>query len=106
MNESLTENTIIAPAPKRRGPNKKKRVVRAKAEPQSKDAPVKDGEFAGISATSCCSGCTPECCVISTVEICKHPYKTADSGCGPITMKNRLKARKLIKHQMVDLTGG
>jgi hypothetical protein len=105
MNESIITEDTITP-PKRRGPNKKRRVVRAKSEPQPKAAPVKDGEFAGISATSCCSACTVERCVISTVDICKHPYKTADSGCGPITMKNRLKARKLLKHQVIELAGG
>lgn len=106
MNESLTE-TPVAPVPKRRGPNKKKRNARA-APKQTKDVnePVKDGEFAGVSATNCCAACTPERCVISTVDVCKHPFKTADSGCGPVTMKNRLRVRKLLKHQMIDLAGG
>lgn len=111
MSES-TEATVTeapAPAPKptrqHRRPNKRpKRQARA-AKPSTEDKPIKGGEFAGVSATACCTACTPERCVISTVGVCKHPYKTGDSGCGPITIENRHKVRKLIKHQLIDLRG-
>ncbi len=72
---------------------------------KAKPVVTKDNPFAGITANACPTACTPARCVISTVGICKHPYKSSVNGCGPRTMENRDKAKKLIKHQMVDLKG-
>jgi uncharacterized phage protein gp47/JayE len=103
MNEQIDEVPVVKP-PKPRKQVKKR--ASAKRETKPNDVPARGGEFAGVSATSCCAACTAERCVISTVDICKHPYKTADSGCGPVTMKNRIAVRKILKHQIIDLTGG
>lgn len=109
MSTETVETTTEIPAVKpSRAPRKKraKRAIprRAKDEAQP-PTPVKGGKWAGVSATACCAGCTPEHCLISTVDVCKHPNKTGDGGCGPITMANRAEVRKLIKHQMIDLKG-
>lgn len=92
MSEISSETTPVKAPAKRRA----RRVKRAK---------VENGQFAGITAKDCPSGCTAGRCVISTVGVCAHPYKSAVNGFGPVTMANREKARKLIKHQMVDLKG-
>ena len=102
--ETVTE-TPAPPKAKRRVKAKAKAKRQAKPKVDTADAPIKGGEFAGVSASACCTGCTAERCLISTVNVCKHPYKTGDAGCGPITMENRLKVRKLIKHQMIDMRG-
>lgn len=106
MSELDTTTTTVVeapPAPKR----KVKKAKRAKAPRQSSaDRPVetKDDQ-SGISATACPAACTAKRCVISTIDVCKHPFKTGDNGCGPVTMRNRERARKLIKHQMIELKG-
>lgn len=86
-------------------PAKRKAKKRAKASTAAPAAPKKDSPFAGVTATKCCDACTEDCCVISTVNQCKHPYKTSDSGCGPMTIANRLIVKKMLKHQKVDLQG-
>jgi hypothetical protein len=48
----------------------------------------------GIS--HCPKVCTAERCVISTVAVCKHPHKSGNDGCGPITMANRAAACKYL----------
>lgn len=60
-------------------------------------------DFKGMTAPAepdyvgrCPDACTEKRCVISTVGSCKHPYKTGDAGCGPITMANRVRARKFL----------
>lgn len=98
MSEIQIESETKAPA------KRKAKKSKASAKPAAVQ-PVKDGPFAGITAKFCPSACTAEKCVISTVGVCHHPFKTAPNGAGPITMANREKARKLIKHQMVDATG-
>lgn len=80
---------------------KTKRKYTKKAKPAEK----KESIFSGLTANDCPSACTEKKCVISTVNVCKHPCKSSDSGCGPVTMANREKARKLIKHQFVDIKG-
>jgi hypothetical protein len=57
--------------------------------------------LAGITANACPAACSAERCVISTVGICHHPFKTPSNGAGPITLTNREKARDLIKDQRV-----
>lgn len=103
MNEPQIETPvepIAPPKPKRHArPNKRKRA----AKPSTADKPIAGGQFAGVSATACPTACTAERCVISTVNVCKHPRKTGDGGCGPITMENRRKVMKLIKHQQIEL---
>jgi hypothetical protein len=46
-------------------------------------------DFTGMTIDKCPAACTAERCVISTVGICKHPAKSGDEGCGPVTMANR-----------------
>jgi hypothetical protein len=53
-------------------------------------------DLSGMTVSDCCSACTAERCVISTVAVCKHPYKSGVSGCGPITMANRVAAIKYL----------
>lgn len=103
MTEPQTETMTETPAPAK--PKRKAKPRKRAAKPSTKDIPIAGGEFAGVSATQCCAGCSPARCLISTVDICKHPFKTSDSGCGPVTRQNREKVRKLIKHQLVDLKG-
>ncbi|WP_316176256.1 hypothetical protein [Bradyrhizobium sp. SZCCHNRI1073] len=110
--EAIEEPAAPKPKPVKRRKTKRAKPVRkprpaAPADIVEPDQPVYEGagDLAGISASACPAGCTADRCVISTVAICKHPFKTADNGCGPITMANRERARKLIKHQMIDLKG-
>lgn len=95
----------LPPTPRKKRAKAKKRIARAAKPPKEADQPVISGagEFAGISATRCPSSCTEKRCVISTTDVCKHPFKTGDNGCGPITMENRARAKKLIRHQMIDM---
>jgi hypothetical protein len=78
-------------------PTIKRRKRRAVAKPPKVDNPC-----AGITAIDCPRACTKDRCVISTVAVCKHPCKSPVSGCGPLTIKNREAALRLIKHQKVD----
>jgi len=99
--EAMTEQ----PPKPAKAPARRKARKRAKpAAPKTADRPVTTGagEFAGISATRCPAACTVDRCVISTVAVCKHPFMTGDSGCGPTTMANRARAKKLIKHQLIN----
>ena len=58
--------------------------------------------FAGMTrptndtAAKCPAACTAQCCIISTVAICKHPCMSGDEGCGPVTLANRAKARAFL----------
>lgn len=101
ITETATETPKKASAKRKKAKKRAKPVVRA---PKDADRPVYDraGDLSGISATKCPDGCTADRCVISTVGQCKHPYKSGDGGCGPITMANRARAKKLIKHQKID----
>ena len=104
MTPEISETTITppvkVPAKKKRKPRKQaKKAAAPKAEAKPKD------DLAGITAKNCPAACTAERCVISTVGICHHPFKTAPNGAGPITLANRKKARKRIKHQMIDMKG-
>lgn len=108
MTEAIETEVVETPAKPRKMVKKRRKAKTSnartpKVEP---DKPVYQGagEFAGISASACPRACTAGHCVISTVGICKHPFKTADNGCGPVTMANRARAKKLIKHQQIDLT--
>lgn len=98
MNENV-ETAIEAPAK----PAKKRKAAKRRAAPKA--AKPVTGEFAGISAKDCPSACTEKRCCISTVGTCAHPYKAAVNGFGPVTMANRERARKAIKHQIVELKG-
>jgi hypothetical protein len=44
----------------------------------------------------CPNACSADRCVISTVAVCKHPAKSGDQGCGPITLANRHEALKAL----------
>jgi hypothetical protein len=50
-------------------------------------------DLEGMTILECPKACTKESCVISTVGSCKHPFKSGDDGCGPVTMYNRARAR-------------
>lgn len=95
----MTEATTDMQVTKQKTSAKRRKKARGAGSPA---APKPTNEFAGITATTCCAGCTPDRCVISTVAVCKHPYKSSDAGCGPVTMRNRLAAKKLLKKQKVD----
>lgn len=53
-------------------------------------------DFTGMTIEKCPAACTVDRCVISTVDMCKHPAKSGDEGCGPITMANRMAACKFL----------
>ena len=100
METATTVPAVPKPKPARR--RKKRRAApRAAAKPAAPPA-VAPAEFAGLTAQKCPSACTADHCVISTTGICKHPLIAPDSGCGPITMANRLKALKIIKRQKIE----
>lgn len=63
---------------------------------------MKRDDLKGIAARKCPDACTADHCVISTVNICKHPFLTGDAGCGPITMANRELAAKVIKINQIE----
>lgn len=63
---------------------------------------MKRDDLKGITQRDCPAACTPEHCVISTVNICKHPYLQGDAGCGPITIENRELAKKVIKINQIE----
>lgn len=89
MTEEIKTTTEVPAIKPRRKPGRK---------PKPKLAPApKVDKFAGLTARKCCDACTAERCVISTVAACKHPFTSGDSGCGPVTMKNREEARKYIR---------
>lgn len=103
MNEPQIEASAEAPAPPKPKRHARGNKRKARAKPSTADKPIAGGIFAGVSATACPSACTPDHCVISTVALCKHPRKTGDGGCGPITLEKRRKVMKLIKHQIIEL---
>lgn len=103
MTDLAPETATEAPKPARKKVKRRVKQARQPAAAKTADAPIQGGQFAGVSATRCCDACTAGRCVISTVDQCKHPYKSGDAGCGPITMANRAKVRKLIKHQMIEM---
>lgn len=72
------------------------------AQPKPEKAKKPANEFAGMTATKCPSACTPDRCVISTVNVCKHPNLSPAAGCGPITRANRDRATKYLKRQKLD----
>lgn len=109
MSEAI-ETVIETPAAPDKAPVKRKakkaKAKRAKPAQPAAAKPAKPADdLAGISAANCPRACTADHCVISTVAVCKHPIKTADSGCGPVTMANRERARKVIKHQAIEAKG-
>lgn len=104
----MTDTTTVSESPAAPKPIKparrarKRRIAKPATAPPAAKPKADIGEFAGITASACCAACTPDRCVISTVGVCKHPYKTAVDGCGPITIANRDKALRIIKRQKID----
>lgn len=90
-----SEHQPEQPAPKK----KQRRARRARA---AAPKPETASEFAGMTSQFCPTACTEKRCVISTVGICKHPYKAGDADCGPITVANRIKAKKYLEHLRID----
>lgn len=103
--ETVAETPKKAPAKPKAKRRKSAARKYIKAGHVSADPPVLRSsahEFAGMTPRACPAACTAERCVVSTVNICKHPSLTADSGCGPVTLRNRERARRYLKHQAVD----
>ena len=96
MNEQIEEAAVEAPA------RAKKPVKKAKRKSVAEAKPIVGGEFAGVSAHQCCSGCTPARCVITTIALCGHPYKANLHNAGPKTKAKIAAVKKLLKHQMID----
>ena len=105
--ESYFNEDVIRKPVRRRKAKKRVKTTRPRKEKVEPDRPVYEGagDLAGISASKCPVACTEKRCVISTVGVCRHPFLSSDNGCGPVTMANRDRARKLIKHQMIDMKG-
>jgi hypothetical protein len=67
---------------------------------------VAPAEFAGLTATTCCTNCREDRCVISGTGVCAHPHK---GGLQPALMGNQqtlatyARARKALAHQTIDL---
>lgn len=85
--------TPIEPKPARQPRKAAKRKVKTTEAPN---------EYAGMTTTTCPIACTAKRCVISTVDICKHPLLAPANGCGPVTLKNRDRALKMLKHQKIE----
>jgi hypothetical protein len=102
MTPEITEPSVDKPRAK--APAKKRRKHARKVAKPSTEAKAND-ELAGLTAKDCPAACTVDRCVISTVGVCHHPFKTAPNGAGPLTLANREKARKRIKHQIIDMKG-
>jgi hypothetical protein len=99
-----TAETTTHPGPAKPKQKRRRKVARRRSSRPKPDEPRparEPAEFAGITATTCCKRCTVERCLISTVALCKHPLMTSATGCGPLTLANRDKALKIIKHQQV-----
>lgn len=98
-------DTIEQPKPKKHIKRRKKRVA---AKVERKPPPV-PAEFAGITATACCSDCKSDRCVITQIGICGHPMK---GGLQPPLMvkpdvvDRYARARKVLAHVKVDLREG
>lgn len=66
-----------APKPKRKWTRRKARAPR----PAAEKAPASDTAFlAGITASTCASGCNVKGCVISEKNYCAHPHKGGLQG--------------------------
>lgn len=98
-----TNETPKAPPVKRKKRARAKRTA-APRQPKAPE-PAADSKWAGATRTACPSGCTGEHCLVSTVNVCKHPYMNGDAGCGPITRANREELKRYLKHQDVDRRG-
>jgi len=101
---SMTETPTEAPKPARKPA--KKRARRQAAAPAK--APVPPSEFAGITSTDCCDGCTAEKCVISGINVCSHPMKgglqSAQLGQQDV-VKRYNRAKLALRDAMIDLRG-
>lgn len=97
-----------SPAPTK--PRKRRTAKRRRAAAPKQQGQVKaPAEFAGMTERECCEACGPAKCVISGRPICAHPFK---GGLQTSLHHDREalsrfeRARKALKHRMVDLTGG
>lgn len=98
----MTEPPAEKPAPKARV-KRRKAVAKPRRAVAVRD-PTPPNEFAGMSIRSCPDGCTSSRCIISTVEVCKHPKLTPSNGCGPVTLRNRERAARYLRLQEVERT--
>lgn len=63
-------------------------------------------EFAGMTATECCSGCHKDRCVISEAAVCAHPHKGGQmpNNADPKAVARFRRAVKVLEHQHIDLS--
>lgn len=102
MNEQIEQ---VTEQPARRKPTKKRAKSR-RPEPKTEQKPFKaTGEYEGITGNSCCTNCTAERCVITTVALCGHPYKGSLPNAGPKTKARIMDVKKLLKHQKIEAAG-
>lgn len=110
MTEATTTAAALAvpkPVKGRRGPPPRKAKPVSVLPPAANDlAPVVKeaaSKFDGMTEHKCPTACMQDgTCIISTVNVCKHPVLAADSGCGPVTMENRVEAKKWLARKKID----
>ena len=100
MTEALSTETI-APPPNKRAVRKPKRTKKRQAAPAA-EKPSASNEYAGISTSSCCDGCSEKACVISGTPFCHHPLKASHPTASQAIIARVIAARTVIKHQQVD----
>lgn len=94
--------TAPAPKPKRKYTRKAKPAAKAKSSVPA--VPLK-AEFAGMTATECCTACDSKRCVITGIGICGHPMKGGLQA--PMMLKADVvdrynRARKVLAHVRID----
>jgi len=95
---TMTETPIETPKPAK---PKRKIARKAKAAP----AAEKPAEFAGMTARDCCDACNANRCVITGKGVCGHPFKASHTGAEPAVLARISRAKKVLAHQKIDLTG-
>jgi len=64
-------------------------------------------EFAGMTEIECCSACNAERCVISSINVCGHPFKGGQIPPGDgKALARSLRAKKVLAHHKIDLGAG
>jgi hypothetical protein len=99
---SMTETPIDAP----------KKIVKKKRKPQRRaaappPAPAKvPSQFAGITTSECCDGCSRDRCVITEINYCAHPFKGGLQSAqmnDEQALKRFNRAKAALNNQMIDL---
>jgi hypothetical protein len=94
------ENTNPPAAPAKRKYTRRKRHKAT----GKKVIPLKmSDEFAGMTATDCCTDCAADCCVISGTNVCSHPLKGGQIPPNDSAAFARfLRAKKALSHLKID----